>query len=170
MGVFTVSGNVILNIGPSNSGTAQKTLSAALMLLAGFIAMPAAAQDRVPFDRPTPVNGIEVVYTGIGSGARDDPRWQTYPFKVEVAGADSQLLGNVAVAFEREGQTLVHVACGGPWVLARLSPGVYTITATYEGLSTSSPVNVPMEGQGRVILRFPEAGGKVSPEYEIAPN
>ena len=156
MGVFTVSGNVILNIGPSNSGTAQKTLSAALMLLAGFIAMPAAAQDRVPFDRPTPVNGIEVVYTGIGSGARDDPRWQTYPFKVEVAGADSQLLGNVAVAFEREGQTLVHVACGGPWVLARLSP--------------SSPVNVPMGGQGRVILRFPEAGGKVSPEYEIAPN
>jgi len=141
---------------------------AVLVTAAG--AVPAMAQERVPFDRPTPVGGIEVVCTGIGSTARSDPRWQAYPLKVEVAGADGQFLANVAVAFERDGQTLVRVSCGGPWVLARLSPGAYTISATFEGLSTSERVNVPMEGQGRVILRFPQSGGAVSPEHEVSPN
>ncbi len=153
------------------SDAARKKFARALLVLfAGSSALPASAQDRVPFDRATPVSGIEVVCTGIGSGARDDPRWQAYPLRVEVAGANGQFLGNVSVAFERDGQTLVRVACGGPWVLARLSPGAYTVTASFEGQSASSPVNVPIEGQGRLILRFPESGGAVSPEHEASPN
>ena len=170
MKVFSVAMSEALKIGVLNDAARMQFARALLVLFAGASAMPAAAQDRVPFDRPTPVSGIEVVCTGIGSGAREDPRWQAYPLKVEVAGANGQFLGNVSVAFEQDGQTLVRVACGGPWVLARLSPGTYTFTASFEGQSTSSSVNVPMEGQGRLILRFPESGGAVSPEHEASPN
>lgn len=85
-------------------------------------------------------------------------------------GAEGQFLGNVSIAIVREGQSLVRVGCGGPWVLARLSPGPYTISADFEGQTTSQRVNVPESGQGRVILRFPEAGGAVSPDHVPSPN
>jgi len=170
MKISSVSLTAALVIGSLNDMTRKALTPATLVLLTGISAVPASAQDRVPFDRPTPVSGIEVVCTGIGSSVREDPRWQAYPLKVEVAGANGQFLGNVSVAFERDGQTLVRVACGGPWVLARLSPGAYIVTASFEGQSTSSTVNVPLEWQGRLILRFPEFGGAVSPEHEPSPN
>jgi len=138
----------------------------ATALLVTILASSAAAQSNLPLDRPTDQGGgIQVVCTGIGSEARSDPRWADYPLRVEVAGADGQFLGNVEVAFERDGQALVRIGCGGPWILARLSPGAYTISATYEGQTTSERVNVPDDGQGRVILRFPDAGGTVSPQH-----
>jgi hypothetical protein len=152
-----------LIIGSVNDLTRKALTQALLGFFLGVSTVPASAQDRLPYDRPTPVSGIEVVCTGIGSSVRADPRWETYPLKVEVAGADGQFLGNVSVAIEQDDQTLVRVSCGGPWVLARLGPGAYTITASFEEQSTSSTVNVPLEGQGRLILRFPESGGSVTP-------
>lgn len=155
------------------ASAAQKEAASGLLVLfvlVGLQVSPSAAQGRLDLDRPTQAGGMQVVCTGIGSTAREDPRWEDYPLRVEVAGADGQFLGNVEIAFERDGQSLIRVSCGGPWVLARLGPGSYTVTATYEGRSTSSPVNVPGEGQGRLILRFPEAGGAVSPEHTPSPN
>ena len=147
---------------------AVRNTAAALAALLGVSA--ASAQERLPLDEPTDQGGgIQVVCTGIGSESRSDPRWTEYPLKVEVAGADGQFLGNVTVAFEREGQTLIRIGCGGPWVLARLSPGAYTVSASFEGRTVSEAVNVPPDGRGRVILRFPDAGGAVSPEHERGP-
>lgn len=41
-----------------------------------------AQADPMPMDQPVTNGGIETVCTGIGS-AQDDPRWQTYPVRVE---------------------------------------------------------------------------------------
>lgn len=150
----------------------QKVKAAVLLAAAATlsIATGAAAQDRLPMDRETEQGGgIAVVCTGVGSTSRNDPRWLEYPLRIEVAGADGQFLGNVSVAIEREGSTLVRVGCGGPWVLARLSPGAYTVSAEFEGQTVSETVNVSGDTQGRVILRFPEAGGAVSPGYAPSP-
>jgi hypothetical protein len=153
----------------TNRNCAVRNPSAFGVLFAGMmtlVASTAAAQDRLPMDREIPQGGgIAVVCTGVGFTSREDPRWAEYPLKIEVAGAEGQFLGNVTIAIEREGASLVRVGCGGPWVLARLSPGSYTVSAEYEGETTSQRVNVPGDGQGRVILRFPDAGGTVSPGY-----
>ena len=144
------------------------------MVAAALAAIPSepilAQAERLRFDTPTTVNNVEVVCTGIGLSSRQDPRWGAYPLKVEVAGADGQYLGNVRIAFERAGQGVAELACGGPWILARLEPGSYSVTAAIDGASTSSSVNVPATGQARLILRFPEVGGAVSPEHEPSPG
>ena len=145
-----------------------------LALVAVLSILPAggvlAQAERMRFDTPTTVNNIEVVCTGVGLSSRQDPRWSSYPLKLEVAGADGQYLGNVQIAVERAGQPIAELSCGGPWILARLEPGSYTVTASIQGESVSGGVNVPAIGQGRLILRFAGASGAVSPEHEPSPG
>ena len=131
---------------------------------------PAMAQaERLRFDTPTVMNGIELVCTGIGREVRADPAWEAYALKIEVAGAEGQFLGNVEIAVERDSESVVELVCGGPWILAQLEPGAYTVTATFEGASRSAAANVPPSGQTQLVLRFPAAAGAVSPERTPSP-
>ncbi len=59
-----------------------------LALIAGLsaVATPAVA-DPVPMDTPLPIDGGEMVCTGIGSG-KDDPRWADYPVRIEFSNHD----------------------------------------------------------------------------------
>lgn len=141
------------------------TRSAAAALLLATSAATIARAESLPYDIPTTVNGVEAVCTGIGSSDRYDTRWAAYPLKIEVVGAQGQYLGNAVTVIERAGERVAELSCSGPWILARLQPGAYKFTATYEGLSTTSEGYVPATGQGRVIMRFPEAGGAISPEH-----
>lgn len=127
----------------------------------------AAEADAVPLtlDRPAMVGGIEVACTGIGREVREDPGWNAYPLRVEIAGNKGQLLGDARVTIKRGEEALLTVICGGPWFLARLPQGAYRVTAEIEGHAVNVNANVPANGQGRIIIRFPELGGAVSPEY-----
>jgi hypothetical protein len=111
------------------------------------------------------VNNIEVVCTGIGREVREDPRWNAYPLRVEIAGNQGQLLGDVRVTLKRGEEALLSVICGGPWLLSKLPQGAYRVTAEIQGRVVNVNANVPATGQGRVIVRFPELGGAISPEY-----
>jgi hypothetical protein len=62
-----------------------------------------------------------------------------------------------------KGNTLATLSCGGPWILLRLPPGRYDVEVETEGKTVSSAAFVPVTGQGRVILRFPELGGVIGP-------
>lgn len=131
---------------------------------------PAMAQaERLRFDTPTEINGIELVCTGIGREVREDPAWNAYALKVEVAGEQGQFLGNVEVSVQRDSESVVELVCGGPWVLAQLEPGAYTVTATFEGTSRSGAANVAPSGQTRLVLRIPAAAGAVSAERAASP-
>lgn len=132
----------------------------------------AAETDVVPLtlDRPAMVRDIEVVCTGIGREVREDPRWGVYPLRVEIAGNQGQFLGDVRVTIKRGEEALLSVVCGGPWLLARLPQGAYRVTAEIEGRVVNANANAPANGQGRVIIRFPELGGAVSPEHTPPPT
>ncbi len=119
-------------------------------------------------DMPVKIGNIEAVCTGVGLDARQNPAWASYPLKVEVAGRGGQYLGDVHLTVSQRGNPLAAVRCDGPWVLLRLAPGKYHIDAETEGQTASSAALVPADGQGRVILRFPELGGGM--ETPVAPN
>lgn len=126
-----------------------------------FLSASQAASRLVP-DHPQHVGGIEAVCTGIGLDARQDPRWQAFPLKVETVGREGQYLGDVSVSPQRDGIAVADVDCEGPWLLFRVPAGRYQIEAVTEGIVVRSPALVPQTGQARVILRFPQLGGQVS--------
>lgn len=125
---------------------------------------------RLPYDTPVMVEGVETVCTGIGQDARSDPSWNAYPLKVVLAGESGQYLGAARLNVPAEGESMMDVNCGGPWVLFKLEPGRYSVTATLNGNTAKSTAFVSATGQGRIVLRFPSLGGTVSPEHQPAAN
>lgn len=120
----------------------------------------------LPLDTPQTMRNMEAVCTGIGSDSREDPRWASYPLRVEVVGDKGQFLGEAEVSVNKGKEAIIRVRCGGPWVLFRLDPGAYSITATVEGVTVTSRINVGGKTQARTALRFAGQGGAVSPEYQ----
>ncbi len=143
--------------------------------VAAFSIAPGSAAmeqtERLRFDMPTTLNGVELVCTGIGREVRENPAWAAYPLKVEVAGASGQFLGNVEIAIEQDGEHVVSLVCGGPWILARLEPGDYTVNAGFEGAVRSGNAAVPANGQTRLVMIFPDgaSSGAVSTERSASP-
>jgi len=142
----------------------------AALIVAGTLTsgVSAADEDSLPYDTPTMVEGAEAVCTGIGQDSRIDPRWNAYPLKVVLAGEGGQYLGEARLNVAAEGESMMDVRCGGPWVLFKLDPGRYTVTATINGNTAKSTAFVSATGPGRVVLRFPSVGGVVSPEHRAA--
>ena len=67
------------------------------------------------------------------------------------------------VTVTQGGHNVVRVICDGPWLLFKLAPGEYRVSATLDGKSAESIAHAPKSGQGRITLRF-DLGGAVSPE------
>jgi hypothetical protein len=136
-------------------------VAVAIGVAIGF-AWPAAA-DAIPMDNPATLNGIDVVCTGIGS-AQDDPRWKTYPVRVEFSNGGAQYLAGAHVSLSSGGKQLTAFDCSGSWVLFRVKSGNYKVSATLtdqpgsgERSATFSP---PATGQKRVVIQFPVAPNK----------
>ncbi|HEX3653961.1 MAG TPA: hypothetical protein VHU18_14170 [Rhizomicrobium sp.] len=132
-------------------------LSAAVLSAAIGFASPAPA-DPLPMDNPTTLNGVEVVCTGIGS-SQQDPRWPSYPVRVEFSNGGAQYLAGAHVTLSSGGKQLAAFDCSGSWVLLRVKPGNYKVSATLtdqpgsgERSATFSP---PASGQKRVVIQFP---------------
>ncbi len=129
---------------------------------AAFGAMLAgsASADSLPMDTPVPMDGIETVCTGIGS-AKDDPRWQQYPVRVEFSNGSAQYLAGAHVILTGGGRKLAAFDCLGSWVLFQLPKGSYKVTATLTGQPNGSARSATFttEGAGpqkRVEVQFPK--------------
>ena len=129
--------------------------------LIGF-AWPASA-DPLPMDQEVTVNGIQTACSGIGDEPKTDPRWATYPIRVEFSNGGQQYLSGAHVTLSQGGKALTSFDCSGAWVLFKFGPGTYKVSATVtdqpgagERSATFSP---PASGQKRVIL-----------DYHVAPN
>jgi len=122
----------------------------------GF-AWPAVA-DPMPMDNPTSLNGVEVVCTGIGS-AQQDPRWMDYPVRVEFSNGGAQYLAGAHVTLRNGAKELASFYCSGSWVLFRLKPGSYKVSATLTEQQASgersASFSPPAKGQKRVVIQFP---------------
>lgn len=131
-------------------------LALAIGTAVGF-AWPAGA-DPLEMDTPGTVNGIETVCTGLGS-AQDDPRWKSYPVRVEFSNGGAQYLAGAHVRLSNGAKELASFDCSGSWVLFRLKAGNYTVAATLtekpEAGERSATFSTPARGQKRVVIQFP---------------
>jgi hypothetical protein len=133
-----------------------------LLAAASLGCAAARAEDirKLPPDEPVVVNGLDLVCTGVGEDARNDPRWRDYSVRIEFANADAQYLSDAVLAVAKaDGEQLFEVTCDSPWVLANLEPGKYVLAATYEGIVKTEKFTAPKTGQGRFVVRFPEVPG-----------
>jgi hypothetical protein len=123
-----------------------------------FVPVAGFAQSDAPNDgQPTVINGIETVCTGTTSDVREDPRWRAYSLRLEFTGKDGQYLGDETVNVSGNGHS-VSVHCGGPWVLMKVPSGSYKVSAD---VADAGHQDVTVRAPGRVIVRFPHAGGEV---------
>jgi len=132
--------------------------------LAFFACTPAALADPMPMDTPITSNGIETVCTGIGDEAQSDPRWKTYPVRIEFSNGSAQYLSGVHLTLsDSAGKTLTSFDCPGAWVLLRLSPGQYRVSASllYQpgAAPRSATIVPPASGQQRFVLQFSSVSG-----------
>lgn len=126
--------------------------------VAGFI-WPARAQSYVPMDNPISIDGVQTVCTGIGDEAQHDPRWASFPIRVEFSNGGAQYLsGAHVVLLTAGGKSLAALDCAGAWVLFKVGPGDYRIDATLlnnqGGGTRSATFSPPAHGQKRVVLQF----------------
>ncbi len=138
------------------------TAASVVFVLAGA----AQAQETapvLPFDSPISMREMEAVCTGIGADARNDPRWPAYPLRIELVGRAGEYLGEASVSVSKGGESVISVRCNGPWLLLKLPPGAYNVTAEVEGRTMNSRANVAATGQARVVLRFPDLGQPTAP-------
>lgn len=121
---------------------------------------------------PTQVNGIGTVCTGIDSDTRAEPQWLTYPLRLEFAAGNRAYIADEQVTITgAKGAVSLDVHCAAPWVLAKLAPGKYSVTATIpRGASQKVTVIVPPSGQKRVVLHFPEVPAAESAQPAAAPT
>jgi hypothetical protein len=103
-------------------------------------------------------NGVPFACTGIAE-TKSNPRWQRFPLRlVYAAGPRGALLSDVRTHIrDHRGATVMRVHCtSSPWLVARLQPGRYSVTATNaRGITRRAAFRVPARGQKRVIVRFP---------------
>ena len=139
----------------------MKFVTIPVSILAGALSLFATsvlAQRGIPMDTPTTIGGIETVCTGVGEQAQD-PRWLAYPIRIEFSNGGAQYLSGAHVDLASTGgKPVVSVDCDGPWVLFRVVPGTYKVTATLMsqpgGGTASATFAAPRSGQKRIVLDF----------------
>jgi hypothetical protein len=124
--------------------------------------MQAMPQQHMPMDTPTSIGSVQAVCTGVGQGAEDDPRWASFPIRLEFSNKGAQYLSGVHVDLSSAGgKPLGSLDCDGPWVLLGVSPGTYKVSATLlaqpGGGTASTTFTTAASGQKRVGLQFPLA-------------
>jgi hypothetical protein len=148
-------------------GTRITMVAATAVLLAGVaISNPAGAQ----LPPAKTANGIEYVTGGFGqeeSGAFKEAQSRfalSLTFAVTGTGdGSSPYAGNVQVRIRsaQSGQVLDAVSTG-PYFLANLSPGTYTVEATYEGDTQTKQVTI---GSGKTAdVKFAWKRPKTGPD------
>jgi hypothetical protein len=136
-------------------------------ILFATLLVPTAGMAQSPAldeGQPMMINGIESVCTGTTSDVREDPRWRAYSLRLEFAGKDGQYLGDETVNVSGNGHS-VSVHCDGPWVLMKLPSGSYKVSAD---VAEAGHKDVTVHAPGRVVVRFPNAGGEVAPSGKVA--
>lgn len=133
-------------------------------IVIGFVSLLAAtasAQEKTqpfPIDTPMTMRAVEAACTGITLDARENPLWADYPLRIEFVGANGEYLADAQVTLSKGDEALAAVNCAAPWVLFKVMPGAYSVSAEIGGVTKTSRVTVGGPRQARVVFRF--ADGK----------
>lgn len=105
---------------------------------------------------------VTFVNGGIGKDESDAMKRAAsrYSLSIEMAstaGPRAEYVSDVAIDIrDQRGATVLTTGSSGPFLLANLPPGRYTITATRNGKSQQRNVVVSSGARQRVMLSFPE--------------
>ena len=81
-----------------------------------------------------------------------------FNLKVIFALKAGNYVSDVAVVIsDARGAKVVETVSEGPWFFAKLPPGKYQFTATYESESSTRATTVPATGQRELIFRWDRA-------------
>ncbi|WP_304303695.1 carboxypeptidase-like regulatory domain-containing protein [Pseudacidovorax intermedius] len=146
------------------SSIARRTarpLAVALLLGMGAL-MGVAHADTLPPVRTAPT-GVEYISGGVGSDEahamqQAATRWPaSFEFAVK-DGAKADFAANVHVTVQdaRTGATVLHnVKADGPFMAARLAPGVYRVTASLDGKALQRQIDVGAKGPAHAVFMWP---------------
>jgi hypothetical protein len=121
--------------------------------------------------RPTSSNveksrdGIEYLSGGVGIDAQDriNERARDFNLKLVFTLNEGNYVADVGVALkDARGRTVVEDTADGPFFLAKLPAGQYTVAATYEGKTVTRKLQVG-KGLRTEYLRWPSNPGADNP-------
>jgi hypothetical protein len=129
----------------------------ALTLIASLSApLPAIAQGAG--DPILEANGIKYACAGVGKASRSDPRWPSFPVKLEFAAANGDFLGDPDVTItDGSGKAVFQAQCNSPWVLIELPAGTYKVHATGQKGQYARDFDLAVKagGQTKKTIRLP---------------
>ncbi len=99
--------------------------------------------------------GIPYISGGIGEDEREAMRSisRDYNLKLVFAIKEGNYLADIAVLIkDAEDKTMLDAVSDGPWFFTRLSPGIYTVTATMTGKAKTQKAQIKPTGQS--VLQF----------------
>ena len=90
----------------------MRVLAAASIVFVLALGLSAQAQETapaLPYDSPISMREMEAVCTGVGEDARNDPRWPTYPLRIELVGRAGEYLGEALVSLAKGSEPVISV-------------------------------------------------------------
>lgn len=143
---------------PMQRAAIRSGLLVALALALAAVSAPALAVDSLP----EPQRTGDVVYLTGGVSDQEQAaikeRLDDYKLVVTLAKANGAYLANVRVVLEgANGEPVLETTTRGPFLLADVPKGHYTLRAQLEGHESAQRVlDVPEEGSVRMYVVLPE--------------
>jgi hypothetical protein len=131
---------------------------APLVLAAGILAVLHDEVVKSVQAADAPVSSTSVDYVSGGLGVEERARiagLAGYNLQVMTAGPHGEYLAGARVQVtDAFGARLLDTTLDGPWLLVRLPPGRYRISAEFEGERRVESVEIPAVGRRQVVLRW----------------
>jgi len=125
--------------------------AAALVLIATGVIAQAA-----PVLAEQQQGNVRFVTGGIGSdeSAAIKAQMHDYPLALTLAEKSGEYVANVPVTIDRAtGESVLHVNAG-PYLLVKLAPGSYRITATYQGHTQVRNATISKSGTTSLVFTW----------------
>lgn len=105
-------------------------------------------------------NGVKFVTGGVGAGEQAALKEHYSDFGlmlVNAAKKSGAYVADVDVKVrDAKGNEIIDTTTNGPWLLADLPAGRYTVEATYNGDTQTRHVSIGKEGQHRIVMHWAE--------------
>lgn len=118
--------------------------------------------DGLPYNEIESASGARYVTGGIGIEAQErlNALADRFNMKLVFTLNEGNYLADVHVAVkDAQGRTVIEDIADGPFFMAQLPPGRYTVEATYNGKAVSQTLSVGRQGTRTAYFRWPSEPG-----------
>jgi hypothetical protein len=99
-------------------------------------------------------NGVNFIVGGISDDERAELAGRKdFSLLVKTAAKAGNYLSDVNVNITTsKGAPVFETSMNGPWLMVRLAPGNYTLSASYNGVNKTQRISIPKSGRREVML------------------